>query len=242
MAPGAPAAVSPPQAPASSPPVAAEIQAELPGTRSFKGSASPEPMYAPVEGVGSAPMQLFDTYLLVPQKNRLLIIDQHALHERLSYDNLRVELTDAEYAAQQLTMPLIVDVAPSQVKLLEDNIPLFSSLGIEIEHFGGNTYQVTAICHLYEEIRVPDAIYRILDELAQGDLFDKDDFVADFLRLTVEACRGAVKAGDRLTPEERHGLLEGLQQLRAPYTCPHGRPIITEITQFQMEKSFRRRP
>jgi DNA mismatch repair protein MutL len=58
----------------------------------------------------------------------------------------------------------------------------------------------------------------------------------------VEACRGAVKAGDRLAPEERRGLLEGFRRLRPPYTCPHGRPIITELTQTQMEKSFRRKP
>jgi len=138
-------------------------------------------------------------------------------------------------------VPVLVDVPPSHVKLLESNLALFAKLGIEIEPFGGTTFQVTAVCHLYEESRVPDAVYRVLDELAQGELFDKEDFRADFLRLTVEACRGAVKAGDRLSPEERRGLLDGFRQLRPPYTCPHGRPIITELTQIQMEKSFRRR-
>jgi len=61
------------------------------------------------------------------------------------------------------------------------------------------------------------------------------------LRLTVEACRSSVKAGDKLMPEERRHLLEGFRALRPPYTCPHGRPIITELTLRQMEKSFRRR-
>jgi DNA mismatch repair protein MutL len=135
----------------------------------------------------------------------------------------------------------LVDVPPSHVKLLETNFGLFAKLGIEIEPFGGNTFQVTSVCTLYEEARVPDIIYRVLDELAQGDLFDKSDLVSDLLRLAVEACRGSVKAGDRLTPEERRGLLEGFRRLRPPYTCPHGRPIITELTQIQMEKSFRRR-
>ncbi len=230
-------------APSPSGPAASGVQTELPGARGFMdvGSVELEPMYSPVGAMRSAPLQVFDTYLIVPEEERLLIIDQHALHERLNYDSLRAELDDAEYASQQLAVPLLVDVAPSQVKLLEDNIGLFTSLGIEIEHFGANTYQVTAVCHLYDESRVPDAIYRVLDELAQGDLFDKDDFVSDFLRLTVEACHASVKAGDRLTPEECRGLLEGFRRLRPPYTCPHGRPIITEITQFQMEKSFRRR-
>ena len=237
---------APREVPPVSEPVAPGIQERLPGTGRFMEpvnaeSVAPEPMYEPVDAMGKAPMQLFDTYLLVPGEERLLIIDQHALHERLSYDNLRAELADSEYASQQLAVPILFDVAPSQVSVLEDNLDLFRSVGIDIEHFGDNTYQVTAVCHLYEESRVRDAVYRVLDQLSQGDLFDKDDFVSDFLRLTVEACRGSVKAGDRLTPEECHGLLEGFRRLRPPYTCPHGRPIITEITQFQMEKSFRRR-
>ncbi|MDQ1257321.1 MAG: mismatch repair protein MutL [Candidatus Hydrogenedentes bacterium] len=221
------------------------VQTQLPGTASYRDpdadDESPTGMFEPVDNLPDAPMQIFDTYLLVPEEGRLLIIDQHALHERLSYDNLRAELSETDHAMQQLAVPLLVDVAPSQVRLLESNIGLFTSLGIQIEPFGGNTFQVTAVCHVYEESRVPDAIYRVLDELAQGDLFDKDDFVSDFLRLTIAACRGSVKAGDQLSPEERRGLLQGFRRLRPPYTCPHGRPIITELTQSQMEKSFRRR-
>jgi DNA mismatch repair protein MutL len=225
------------------PPVAQAVQTEFPGTAEFAAieSVEPAPMYRPVGNVEDAPLQVFDTYLIVPEDERLLIIDQHALHERLTYDALCADLEDHDYAAQQLAVPLLVDVPPSHLKLLESHIGLFSKLGIEIEPFGGTTFQVTAICHLYDESRVPDAIYRVLDGLAQGDLFDKKDFVADFLRFTVEACRGAVKAGDRLTLEERRGLLDGFRRLRPPYTCPHGRPIITELTQRQMEKSFRRK-
>lgn len=205
------------------------------------GFAIPSAVYSPMGAVGDAPMQLFDTYLLVPEDDRLLIIDQHALHERLTYDALRSDLEDHDYQAQQLAVPLLVDAPPSHAKLLESNLDLFSKLGIEIEPFGGGTYQVTAICHLYEESRVGDTIYRVLDQLAQGDLFNREDFLADVLRLAVEACRGSVKAGDRLSSQERRELLDGFRRMRPPYTCPHGRPIITELTQIQMEKSFRRR-
>lgn len=204
-------------------------------------SAAPSAVYSPMGAIGDAPMQLFDTYLLVPEDDRLLIIDQHALHERLTYDALRADLEDHDYQAQQLAVPLLVDAPPSHARLLESNLDLFSKLGIEIEPFGGGTYQVTAICHLYEESRVADTIYRVLDQLAQGDLFNREDFLADVLRLAVEACRGSVKAGDRLSPQERRELLDGFRRMRPPYTCPHGRPIITELTQIQMEKSFRRR-
>ncbi|MCF6287012.1 MAG: hypothetical protein L3K26_17775, partial [Candidatus Hydrogenedentes bacterium] len=132
------------------------------------------------------------------------------------------------------------EVAPSQVRLLETNLPLFRSVGIELEPFGGSTFQVTAICHLYEDGKVRDLVYQILDELGQGDLFDRDRLISDTLRFATRACKASVRAGDPLTPQERRGLLEGFERLRPPYTCPHGRPIIVELTQNQMEKSFRR--
>lgn len=176
----------------------------------------------------------------MPSEDRLLIIDQHALHERLNFDTLYRELQDQEYESQQLAVPIMVEVAPAQVKLVESNTDLFRKLGIELEPFGGNTFQVTAVCHLYDEKLVRDAIYRILDELGQGDLFDKDHFKAEALRLATRACKASVRGGDRLTARERRGLLEGFRRLRPPYTCPHGRPIIVEITQRQMEKSFKR--
>jgi DNA mismatch repair protein MutL len=205
-------------------------------------SLEPEAVYRSVEGgMDELPLQLFDTYLLIPEEDRLLIVDQHALHERLNFDALLEDLEDRDFEAQQLAVPLLVDVPPSHSKLLESNLEVFQKLGIDIEPFGGGTYQVTAICHLYDDSKVPDIIFRILDTLAQGDLFDREDFMTDLFRLATEACRSSVRAGDRLSAEERRSLLDGFRQLRPPYTCPHGRPIITELTQFQMEKSFRRR-
>ena len=205
------------------------------------GFVAPAAMYGSVGTMDGAPMQVFDSYLLVPGQERLLIIDQHALHERLTYDALKSGLEDGQYQAQQLVAPILIDVPPSHTKILERNLEVFQQLGIEIEPFGGNTFQVTAICHLYEEAKIPDAVYSVLEQLAQGELFDQEEFLTSLLRLALQACRGSVKAGDRLSPEERRRLLEGFRQLRPPYTCPHGRPIITELTQWQMEKSFRRR-
>ncbi len=240
----APRPVSRPEMPPAplpiAPPAPPVTEAPRPKTDERPQTLLPEAAYEAVGQLEDAPLQVFDTYLLVPDEERLLIIDQHALHERLNFDSLASELADNAYESQRLAVPLVVEVAPSQVKLVESNLSLFARLGIEIEPFGGNTFQVTAICHLYEEGRVPDAIYQILDELAQGDLFDRDNLQTDMLRLATRACKSSVRAGARLSPEERRGLLEGFRRLRPPYTCPHGRPIIIEITQRQMEKSFKR--
>ncbi len=223
------------------PPPPATKQSSLPGFEEPEiEKIIPEAVYRPVPSMTDAPLQVFDTYLLVPGENRLLIIDQHALHERLNYDSLIAELEDNTYESQQLAVPIVIEVAPSQVRLLETNLPLFRSVGIELEPFGGSTFQVTAICHLYEDGKVRDLIYQILDELGQGDLFDRDRLISDTLRFATRACKASVRAGDPLTPQERRGLLEGFERLRPPYTCPHGRPIIVELTQNQMEKSFRR--
>lgn len=224
------------------PPAGTPTQEEIPGVESGdqRLEIAPEAVYQPVRALEDAPMQIFDSYLLVPDEGRLLIIDQHALHERLNFDSLLRELEDESYESQQLAVPLIIEVPPSHVKLMESNLPLFSKLGIEIEPFGGNTFQITAICHIYEEAKVPDVIYQSLDRLAQGDLFDNKNITDNLLRLATRACRESIKAGDRLTPLERRALLEGFRRLRPPYTCPHGRPIIIELTQRQMEKSFRR--
>ncbi len=218
-----------------------EVQTELGAGGGEEGFVEPSAVYSSIQAGQEAPMQVFDTYLLIPGEERLLIIDQHALHERLTYDTLRSDLEDAQYQAQQLAVPILIDVPASHVKVLESNLELFSKLGIEIEPFGGHTFQITAICHLYDESRIQDAVYGVLDRLSQGELFDREEFLTDFLRLAVQACKGSIKAGDRLSPEERKRLLEGFRRLRPPYTCPHGRPIITELTQLQMEKSFRRR-
>lgn len=235
-------APAPAEAPAPPPQAsAAPSQGALPGFESGEGAdLFPGAVYQPVEHFDQDAFQLFDTYLLVPGEDRLLIIDQHALHERLNYDNLTAELRDNQYAAQELAVPIVLEAAPSQVSLLEQNLGLFRQLGLEIEPFGGNSFQVTAVCHLYDEGLVRDLVYKLLDDLAQGDLFDVDHFMASALRLATRACHASVRGGDRLTPQERRGLIEGFRRLRPPYTCPHGRPIIIELTQAQMEKSFGR--
>lgn len=214
-------------------------QTELPGV-GMERRIAPDAAYHAVGVLHDAPMQVFDTYLLVPAEDRLLIIDQHALHERLNYDNLLRELHDSKYESQQLAVPMVIEIAPSQVRLMESNLDFFQSLGLSIEPFGGCTFQISALCHLYDEEKVRDVVYHVLDGLGQGDLFDRDNVMEDMLRVASRACKASVKAGDRLTSEERRHLLEGFRRLRPPYTCPHGRPIIIEITQHQMEKSFRR--
>ena len=95
-----------------------EFTKPLDGDDARTGQVAPEAFYEALGAIGDAPLQVFDTYLLVPEEERLLIIDQHALHERLRYDSLRADLEDHDYAAQQLAVPLLLDVPPSHARLL----------------------------------------------------------------------------------------------------------------------------
>ena len=222
------------------PPEQTELAGIGGGSRQHHGGSGLEPVYRAMDWYGEPSMQVFDTYLILPAGDRILIIDQHALHERLNYDNLMADLEDNGYEAQQLAVPIVFEVAPSQTRILEKKLDVFRKVGIEIEPFGGNTFQVTAICHLYDDARITEAVFAILDGLTQGDLFSREDFMADMLRLATRACHASIRGGDRLSPEERQALIEGFNRLTPPYTCPHGRPIVTELTLSQLEKSFKR--
>lgn len=232
--------------------ISQEISAEVENLSSGEPAEEAVPQQEEMEGIvphgyfevleelGEAPLQLFETYLLVPDEERLLIIDQHALHERLNYDALQEQLTRPELPLQQLAVPLIFEVAPSQIPLLETHRSLFSGVGMEVEAFGGNTFQISAVCPLYEESKLPDVIFTLLDHLGRQTLFDPEVMRDELLRTASRACKASIKAGDRLSAEERRALLAGFRKLRPPYTCPHGRPIIVELTRHQMERSFRR--
>ncbi len=186
-------------------------------------------------------MQIFDSYLVVPEKDRLLIIDQHALHERLIFEKLKKELKDENFSFQKLIVPIVVEVPRAYTKILEQNIHTFAKIGIELEPFGENTFQIVGICYLYEESKVKDLVLSVINELMQGELFSRENYIESLLAIATRACKGAIKAGDKLEPSERIALVEGFRTLKPPYTCPHGRPILIELTLQQMEKTFGRR-
>jgi len=202
----------------------------------------PHPFFLEYSPGSEIPIQIFDSYLVLPEKDRLLIIDQHALHERLNFEQLKKELKENNFILQRLAIPIIIEVPSHYSKLLEENLSIFEKIGIEIEPFGDNTFQITAICALYDEDKIKDTIFTLLEEMVQEDLFKKENYFESLLSIATKACKKSIKAGDKLEPLERLTLIQGFKSLTPPYTCPHGRPILIELTIQQMEKSFRRRP
>jgi DNA mismatch repair protein MutL len=200
------------------------------------------PLFTPEIEPTEAALQVFGTYLIVPQEDRLLIIDQHALHERMTYERLKRELGRKRFTVQKLLVPITIEFTPAHANLIGEYLPLLASIDIQMEHFGGTSFIVTAMSHVFSESRVEDLVRHIVAEIEQGDLLEDGQKLRErLLVLATSACRSSIMAGEPLTEEQRAGLLAGLRDLSPPYTCPHGRPIMTDLTLEQLERSFKRR-
>lgn len=182
--------------------------------------------------------QLQASYILAEAPEGLVLIDQHAAHERILYEALAPDWQQST-PRQTLLFPKPVELEARQAAWLQEHLPLLAQAGIEVEPFGGNTFLITAIPACLGDQDLEALLLETVDALAP--LKDTNDIVQarERLRLTM-ACRGAIKAGQRLTREEMHHLLVQLDSLRVSSHCPHGRPLWRLITIEEIRQSFRR--
>ncbi len=179
---------------------------------------------------------LFNTYALVECGETVYVIDQHALHERLLYDELIEKSRNA--AVIHLLVAEIVTLSHSESVVLEDNLSLLCDMGFDIESFGPLTYRINAVPKPCGELDIQSMIRDILGELSTGVRHDVE-YAKD--KIARAACKAAVKGGDALTEEQIKGFLKQLNESDGVPHCPHGRPIYTVLTKTQLEKSFKRR-
>ena len=174
-----------------------------------------------------------DTYILVEQGDNLLIIDQHAAHERLLYDQF---VSGQNNASQPLLVPQVIKVSHAQKNLIDENIGVIQAVGFDIEPFGMLEYKISSVPMLFCDAGVTELINEVMGELSDG----AGDIVIKRDRIIRAACRSAVKAGDRLTYDELKSLVDSFLKTNVIPTCPHGRPVISLLTKKQIEKSFKR--
>ncbi len=174
-----------------------------------------------------------DTFILVEQGENLLIIDQHAAHERLLYDKFISGRFDA---SQPLLIPQVIKVSHAEKNLIDEHILAFQSLGFDIEPFGMLEYKIAALPMLFYSTGLYEMIASALAEIGEGT----QDIVIKRERIIKAACRSAVKAGDKLTDTELRSLVDSFLRTNVIPTCPHGRPVISVLTKRQIEKSFKR--
>jgi DNA mismatch repair protein MutL len=206
-------------------------------TAAFTPHPSPLPQRG--EGVSQSAIQLHNSYLVAESDDGLIIIDQHALHERIMYEELRARLVNGPLESQRMLIPHTVPASTRQIALLEHIQPLLQRLGIEITPFGPNTVAVQAFPSFLGKLE-PGTFVQELLERGEQELLDLHDEELLHEILDMMACKAAVKAGDPLTPPEIEALLARRELVERSSNCPHGRPTTLRLSLRDLEKQFKR--
>lgn len=182
--------------------------------------------------------QLFATYWMVEQGESVYLIDQHAAHERILYEKLMKQFRAESVVSQRLVMPVMLHLTPMEIQVLQENLGLLEQFGFGLEAFGADRYGLTAVPVLMKEPSSTAFFTEILDMLADGTVSNIYD--TKILSVATMACKAAVKGHDKLSIQEAEALIVQLLKLENPFTCPHGRPTIIEMTKYELEKKFKR--
>ncbi len=184
--------------------------------------------------------QLFASFILLQQKEKLLLVDQHAAHERILWEEcLRRRSVEKQYMQEVLPFPQELTLSLAEDYISEEKVKLMAELGLELEQFGNTSFIIRTVPFFLKDIFTAQMLSDVLQELASDSSLTKPDWQEAFLlQLT---CKAAVKANKQLTMEEMEGLLRQLEQCQNPHYCPHGRPIIIQFTRKELEKIFHRR-
>ncbi|MFR6344232.1 MAG: hypothetical protein ACLUO4_05195 [Christensenellales bacterium] len=204
--------------------------------------AAPEklPLQAERHSLGQAPLvlgQLFETYLLVQSQNDFYILDQHAGHERLTYDAYKQQILQSEIASQPLLVPDILQLTFAEMEAFSDHQETFSQLGFDVAAFGEREVIVRAYPLVLGKVALAQFFTDVLDHIFNGQNVKMTDMIMD--KLIRSACRHSIKAGDALEAKEMESLVAMLQN-NDQLTCPHGRPIAIKISKTELEKRFGR--
>ncbi len=204
--------------------------------RSLPGAAVPSqsaPHLPPLRVIG----QIATTFIVAEGPDGLYLIDQHAAHERVLYEQLLSTWAAGNVPAQPLLEPETVTLPLDEAGRLEETLPILNSLGLEIEPFGSNTFLVRAIPALLKHIPIQE----LVADIASGNT-ERSPVREGLEALTVrKICkRAAIKGGQVLSQEEMERLIHALEQTQNPRTCPHGRPTILQISVEQLAAQFKR--
>ena len=178
----------------------------------------------------------FDTYIVMEYGNLLILSDQHAVHERLLYEQFMRE-TAAAPASQALLIPLIVTLSPAEYACFEENRETLEKAGFDLAPFGDGTVQLRGVPIVLGQPQAEGCLLEALDELMENPSLPPADRTGRVIQM---ACKHAVKGGERLPEESVKQLIRDVIERKVTPTCPHGRPLMVQITRNELEKRFRR--
>lgn len=182
--------------------------------------------------------QVFNSYIIAEKGDEMMIIDQHAAHERLKYEELKKDIASKRVASQMLIEPVIVNLTGSEMTAYRDSKQLFDDIGFESEEFGDDAVIVRSVPG---EVELGEVEPLVLELVAQGEELRKELITEKNERLLYTiACKSAVKANMRMSKIEMETLVRNVLRLKNINTCPHGRPIIVTMSKKELEKEFKR--
>lgn len=181
--------------------------------------------------------QVLNTFLILDDGCDLFLVDQHAAHERILYDNLLSNLENKEIIRQPLLIPFVLNLSNEEFDFISQKIDAIQSIGIEIEEFGRNSFKINAIPAVLSSLNIEGFFKSILDDVYSF----KNVTLANILKekIAQKACKSATKAGDTLDMSQVNVLIEKLKE-NLGLKCPHGRPVCVKITREEIDKWFKR--
>jgi DNA mismatch repair protein MutL len=205
---------------------------------------SPRPLPMQELDAAGAPVPLAqyrDSYIVAQDDRGLLIVDQHAAHERVLFDRYLAQAEEDRVEVQRLMFPLTVELSPQERILLEDEAEEFRRLGFRVESFGGATVRLDAVPAVAANLEPGALLQELLGDAARARSARASVQELRHRLVTTAACRAAIKVNHALTFEGMQLLLRDLRRTANPTTCPHGRPLIFRVSQDELERAFRRR-
>ncbi|MGE5615112.1 MAG: DNA mismatch repair endonuclease MutL [Bacillota bacterium] len=182
--------------------------------------------------------QAFNTYVLIEGNDEIYLLDQHAAHERIRYEELKKAYEKNEVYSQVLIDAVHVELTAGEYRFAMEEAPFFEKLGFTYESFGRNSLIIRSVPYMEDGANIKELFMQMLDFAMNGKSADKS-VIADEVLYRI-ACRSAVKANKKLDEREIEALLERLGGLENPYTCPHGRPVLFRLGRYELEKLFKR--
>ena len=183
---------------------------------------------------------VFSTYIIVEIENEMYIIDQHAAHERIRYEQVKKNYySETDKDSQIMLLPDIISLSHKETETIKENVEMFEKAGFVLEAFGENTIKLTGVPNICIDMNTKQLFLDLLDEIDNFSRTDKQDKEDRFIATI--ACKSAVKAKMKLTEAEVDKLMEKLLELPNPFTCPHGRPTAIKMSKYDIERKFARK-
>jgi DNA mismatch repair protein MutL len=208
-----------------------------PTTHPAYRTAAPAPVAPPA--ISHLGFQIHNRYLVTQTDEGMCVIDQHALHERILYEQVRAKVLGGKMETQRLLVPEPVTLQPAEVAAALDNKAILAQLGMEVEPFGGDTVLLSSYPAMLANLGPAEMLRQVVDQIvSSGKSPGRGDLLNDLLNMI--ACKAAIKAGDRLAPEEITALLEQREHYQDTHHCPHGRPTALLFTREELDRRFKR--